>query len=251
MMKTNVKDKVALMVGAADEIGEAVALRLAAEGARLALCDRGGARLDALAEEITRRGGTVATFEVNAFDHATIAACVGRIVAHYGGIDILINKAEEPADRALDALMPEDFDAGVSAALGSAFHFLRAVVPIMREKSYGRVVNISSLAYLGLAGKAGVAVAQAGLFGLTRSVALETARNDITVNSVVKGDIGTAALSQEACDKLASGVPVKRMGTPADVANAVRFFASDSAKYITGQTFFVCGGKSAYFSMSI
>lgn len=248
-MTTNVKDKVALIVGVADEIGEAVALRLAAEGARLALC--GGARLEALAEEVNKRGGAAAVFEVNTCDHAAIAACVGRVLAHYGQIDILINQAQDLPDRALDALTPEDFDAGVSAALGSAFHFLRAVVPVMREKSYGRVVNISSLAYLGLAGKVGVAAAQAGLFGLTRSVALETARNNITVNSVVKGDIGTAALSQEACDKLANGIPVKRLGTPADVANAVRFFASDSAKYITGQTFFVCGGKSAFFSMSI
>lgn len=250
-MKTNLKDKVVLIVGAMDEIGEAVAFRLAAEGARLALCDRDDVRLKVLAEEIARRGGVAAAFEVNACDHAMIAACVGRIVVHYGGIDVLVNKAEDPVDRVLDAITQEDFDAGVSAALGSAFHFMRAVVPVMREKSYGRVVNISSLAYLGQAGKAGVAAAQAGLFGLTRSVALETARHNITVNGVVKGDIGTAALSQEASDKLANGIPVKRVGTPADVANAVQFFASDSAKYITGQTFFVCGGKSAYSSMSI
>jgi len=251
MMKASVKDRVALIVGATDEIGEAVARRLAAQGARLALCDRGGERLQALTEEITKGGGVAAAFDVNPCDPDTIVSGVGRVLAHYGTIGILVNKALEPEDGVLGALAPEDFHAGISGALGSAFHFLRTVVPAMQENSYGRVVNISSLAYLGLPGKAGVAMAQGGLFGLTRSIALEAARHNVTVNGIVKGDIRTAALDQEECDRLANGVPVKRLGAPADVANAVGFFASDSAKYITGQTFFVCGGKSAYFSMSI
>ena len=95
------------------------------------------------------------------------------------------------------------------------------------------------------------AAAKSAIFGLTRSLALESAKDDVTVNCVAKGDIKSAAMSDEDCEKMAKRIPVQKMGSADDVARTVGFFASDTSKYVTGQTFFVCGGKSAYFSMSI
>jgi 3-oxoacyl-[acyl-carrier protein] reductase/2-[hydroxy(phenyl)methyl]-succinyl-CoA dehydrogenase BbsC subunit len=112
---------------------------------------------------------------------------------------------------------------------------------------------MNCLEYLGWPGKANYSAAASGIFGLTRSLALELAKDDITVNCLSRGDIlyPEAGLAEEAAAKLADAQPVKRLGTPEDVANAVGFFASEASKYITGQTLFVCGGKSLYFSMSV
>ena len=172
-------------------------------------------------------------------------------MARYGKIDILINNPAENAGQGLAELSTQSFTTTVAALLGAEFNFLHAVVPLMQKNSCGRVVNISSLAYLGLPKNADVAAAKSGLFGLTRSIALETARNNVTVNCIVKGDIPAAAETEEVKTKIAGSIPVKRVGTPDDVAYAVSFFASDTSDYVTGQTFFVCGGKSNYFSMSV
>jgi 3-oxoacyl-[acyl-carrier protein] reductase/2-[hydroxy(phenyl)methyl]-succinyl-CoA dehydrogenase BbsC subunit len=154
--------------------------------------------------------------------------------------------------QSLDSLTSTIFRDTVDAVLRAPYSCLRAVVPAMRERGYGRIINISSLEYLGLPGKIGVAAAQAGIFGLTRAAALEVARDNITVNNLVLGDIvADGTLSDEEKTVLAGSIPVKRVGSLADVAYAVAFFADEKAKYVTGQTFFICGGKSAYFSMSV
>lgn len=248
MGQGSMQDRVALIAGADDEVGEAIALQFAAHGAKLALCGGARDRLEALAAKVVAQGGKAMTSELNL---GAIASCVGHVLAHYGKIDILVNNLPLPAGNALCDPAAGDFDASVGAVLGARFHFMREAVPAMKKNGYGRIVNLSSLAYLGQPKKADAAAAQAGIFGLTRSVALEVARDSITVNNVVKGDISVAAMSEEEKEKLAAGIPVKRVGAPADVARAVCFFASDSSKYVTGQTFFVCGGKSAYFSMSV
>ncbi len=250
MGQGSMKDRVALIAGADDEVGEAIALQFAAHGAKLALCGGARDRLEALAAKVVAQGGKAMTSELNPGAGA-IASCVGGVLAHYGKIDILVNNLPLPAGNALCDPAAGDFDTAVSAVLGARFHFMRETLPAMKKNGYGRIVNLSSLAYLGQPKKADAAAAQAGVFGLTRSVALEAARDSITVNHVVKGDVSTAQMSEEEKEKLAASIPVKRVGAPADVARAVCFFAADSSKYVTGQTFFVCGGKSAYFSMSI
>jgi len=121
----------------------------------------------------------------------------------------------------------------------------------MKTRKYGRVINISSLSYLGFQGLSSYAAAKSALFGLTRSLALESARNGVTVNCVAKGDMATAGMDEATIEKCIKAIPVRRMGKPEDVAKAVGFFASDRSPYVTGQTFFVCGGKSIHFSMSI
>lgn len=248
-MDTGVNSRVALVVGATGDIGEAIARQLASVGAQLALASSDSGKLDALASQIGR--DKVLALQVDAADSAAVADCVNKVLARYGKIDILVNNAGEVAGKPLDALTAADMAAAIGTALSAPFNFIREVVPRMQRNGYGRVVNVSELGYLGLPNQSNVAAARAGLFGLTRSVALETARLGVTVNTVVKGDIETTATSDAERDKLAAGIPVKRLGTPADVARAVAFFAADSSKYLTGQTLFVCGGKSTYFSMSV
>ena len=123
----------------------------------------------------------------------------------------------------------------------------------MREKKHGRIVNVGSIEYLGVPGKANYSAAKSAIFGLTRSLALELAKEGITVNSLVKGDIMDPAseMSEEEQAKVAKGIPVQRLGRSDDVAYAACYFASDDSKYVTGQTLFVCGGKSLHSSMSV
>jgi 3-oxoacyl-[acyl-carrier protein] reductase/2-[hydroxy(phenyl)methyl]-succinyl-CoA dehydrogenase BbsC subunit len=242
---------VALVAGATDEVGEAIALRLAADGAKIALCDKDEQKLAGVAAKINSAGGDAAVFGVNPSDAQAVRACVEKVVARFGKVDILVNNPAETEGKGLGDLSAESFNATLAAMLGAEFNYLREVVPRMQQNNCGRVINISSLVYLGIPKNADLGAAKSGLFGLTRSIALETARNNVTVNCVVKGDIPAAAVAEEVKTKIAGGIPVKRVGTPADVSYAVSFFASDSSDYVTGQTFFVCGGKSNYFSMSV
>lgn len=248
-METGVNNRVALVVGATGDIGEAIVKQLASAGAQLALASPDSGRLDGLASQIGK--DKVLVLQVDPADSAAVTACVDKVLARYGKIDILVNNAGEVAGKPLDALTAADMAAAIGTALAAPFNFIREVVPRMQRSGYGRVVNVSELGYLGLPNQANVAAARAGLFGLTRSVALESARFGVTVNTVVKGDIASSATSEAERDKLAAGIPVKRLGTPTDVARVVGFFAAESAKYLTGQTLFVCGGKSTYFSMSV
>ena len=250
-MLSRVKGRVAVISGASDEVATAIALQLSSAGATTILCAKDVNQLDAVAAKLKAAGGKAEAFAVDLYDPQAVEGFVKQIVAQHGRIDILVNNGPDPQKKALGELTVDDFNATVSMSLSSQFHFMREVVPIMQKNSGGRVVNISSLAYLGVPNNADAAAAKAGLFGLTRSTALEAARNGVTVNCVVKGDIASAATAAEEQTKTASGIPVKRIGSPADVAYAVGFFASDSADYVTGQTFFVCGGKSVYFSMSV
>lgn len=248
-MQASMKGRVALVIGATDDIGQAITHQLRAAGSQLALTAADRRKLDALAE--TLEEPDVLTVHADPKDPAAASECVKAVLTRYRKIDILVNNACEVAAKPLGDLTASDVEAAVDAALLAPFHFIREVTPSMQKSGHGRVVNVSELGYLGLPNQTSVAAARAGIFGLTRSAALELARSGVTVNTVVKGDIATSATTEAERDKLAGGVPVKRLGTPSDVARAVAFFAADSARYLTGQTLFVCGGKSVYFSMSV
>lgn len=248
-METAVNSKVALVVGATDEVGEAIARQLASAGVQLALAAADGGKLEAFARQIP--DANILTLQVDATDAAAVADCVKQVLTRFGKIDILVNNAGEVAGKPLSALTAGDVAAAFNRVVAAPFHFIREVVPRMQRDGYGRVVNVSELDYLGLANQSNAAAARSALFGLTRSVALESARQGVTVNTVVKGDIANSGTPEAEKDKLANAIPVKRVGTAADVARAVCFFAADSGKYLNGQTLFVCGGKSAYFSMSV
>jgi NAD(P)-dependent dehydrogenase (short-subunit alcohol dehydrogenase family) len=141
----------------------------------------------------------------------------------------------------------------IDCNLTAVFLLTKAVIPIMKEKNYGRIVNLNDFDYLGMPGRSSYSTVKAGIFGLTRALALELAAEGITVNTVVKGEIRASGvdLSEEQLAAAEKRLPVGRLGTVDDIAYAVSHFASNSSKYITGQTLFVCGGKSLYASMSV
>ena len=246
-----VKDRITLVVGACDDLGQAVAERLAQKSATVIVCDTDFARLSKLVERIRESGGCAEARQADPSSSADVKRLVNEVMAQYGRIDILVNNSNRKCGKPVGQVTDEDWENSLRCNLSPAFYFCREVIPRMQAQKYGRVVNISSLDYIGWPGQANDSAAKSALFGLTRSLALETARDGVTVNCVAKGDLATSEMSEEEAKKIGDSLPVKRIGTPADGARAVGFFAGDAAGYVTGQMLFVCGGKSAHFSMSI
>lgn len=234
-----------------DEAGADIARYFASAGAVVGLCGADQAALEMLAGEIGARGGQARLAAIPLAGSEKLAEAIDRACGEFGKIDVLLNNTGELPGRALADLSVNDFEKNNEALLTRLFAFMREVVPEMRRRRYGRIVNVYGLAYLGLPAHVNLAAAYAGIFGLTRAVALETAADGITVNSVVKGDIARANVPADDTERLSSRVPVRRLGTTADIVHAVKYFASTTSSYVTGQTLFVCGGKSAYFSLSV
>lgn len=235
--------KVALITGTTGGIGRVIATTMHAQGAILALTDR---RMDALEELKAELGDRVHIFASNLTDSASLNAMVKEIEAKLGKIDILVNNAGMTKDglamRMTDEQWQEVFDINLSAA----FKLSRAVLPGMMKRRFGRIIGMSSVVgVIGNAGQANYAATKAGLIALNKCMAQELAARGITCNSIAPGFIKTAmtdVLPQEVRDSLLKSVPMARLGTPADIANAVVFLASDEASYITGQTLHVNGG---------
>jgi len=246
-----VNNRVAIVSNATDEIGAAISSRLAKNGATVICSGADQDSVDSLVARIKSEGGQAIGQVMDNTDPAQVKAFVGRVVDDFGRVDILINNVDAQNGAAIREISDDRWQDSININLSPVFYFCREVLPVMCENKYGRIVNLSNLEYIGLPGLSNYAAAKSAIFGLTRSLALESAKDDVTVNCVAKGDIKSADMSDEDCEKMAKRIPVKKMGSADDVARTVGFFASDTSKYVTGQTFFVCGGKSAYFSMSI
>ncbi|EFK06839.1 putative 3-oxoacyl-[acyl-carrier-protein] reductase [delta proteobacterium NaphS2] len=246
-----VKNRVVLVVGATDEVGEAICLRLAKGGAKLAITDTEQTKVDDLLSRIKEAGSDSIGMLCDPTNADEVEKAVGDVVAYFGRVDVLVNNVDDASGQGICDLPYDDWKKAIDVNLNSVFLFSKAIVPGMQEKKYGRVINVGSLGYLGLPGQADYAASKAAIFGFTRSLALELAKDDITVNYVVKGDVSRSGLSDEQAEALAASVPAQKLGKPQDVAMTVGFFASDHSKYVTGQTLFVCGGKSLHFSMSV
>ena len=251
MKNTNAKKTVALITGAANDVGESIAQALAADGVTLALSDTDAEGLKALKQRLGKAAADALLVPLAGNKAKAVDQVVETVLAKLGRIDILVSHTPEPAAKPLTAISSRALSSSLEAILGLQSHWLHRVLPQMRGNGYGRVISLSSLAYLGQAKGANIAAAQAGLFGLVRSAALEVARDGVTVNGVVQGNLADPALTEEASLTIANGIPVKRLGTAGDIAHAVKFFAAEASKYVTGQTLFVCGGKSVYYSMSV
>ena len=237
----------AVVTGAAQGLGRAIAERLAQAGAAVAIVDRNLPAAQAAADEISRRGATAMAVEADVSDRASVRAMADAVGAAYGGVDILVNNAGIVRDGWLTRLSEADWDAVLDTNLKSAFLCASAVVPFMAQAGCGRIVNISSRAWLGNPGQVNYASAKGGLVSLTRTLALELGRQGITVNCVAPGLIDTPltqSLRPDVRERLLRAQPTGSAGTPADVAYAVAFFADDAAGFITGQVLHVCGGKS-------
>jgi NAD(P)-dependent dehydrogenase (short-subunit alcohol dehydrogenase family) len=239
--------RVALITGAARGIGAATARRFAREGALVALNDVGGSDLEGLAAEIRGGGGTAVALAGDVARRADVERVVQETMAAFGRVDILINNAGIARDAMAAKMTEEQWDAVLAVNLKGTFLCAQAVLPGMRERGWGRVVNTSSVGALGNIGQANYAASKAGVIGLTRTLALEYAKYGVTVNAVAPGPVMTSMLAgvpDAIKEKIVARVPAGRIAQPDEIAAVHAFLASDDAAFVTGQVLFVDGGMS-------
>ena len=241
------ENQVAIVTGAGRGIGQAIALRLANEGAHVACVSRTEANAKNIAGQInTVRADAAKAYAVDVADHVAVQKVGAQILDDFGRADILVNNAGVTHDALAMRMSLEDWDSVFNTNLRGAFSFTQAIVRSMIKQRGGRIINISSvIGLMGNAGQTNYAASKAGLIGLTKSLARELASRNITVNAVAPGFITTdmtAGLSDEIKNSIQSKIPLGKTGTPEDIANAVAFLASAEAGYITGQVLCVDGG---------
>jgi 3-oxoacyl-[acyl-carrier protein] reductase len=242
----NISGRVALVTGASQGIGRSCALKLASTGATVALAARNQEKLDELAREITAAGGKAAAFPVDVSDEAQIKSACKAAITQFGKIDILVNNAGITRDQLVMRMKRADWDVVLSTNLTSAYLSIQQVIGSMLKQRWGRIINIASVfGQMGQAGQANYAASKAGLIGLTMAIAREVGSRTITCNAVAPGLIETAmtaGLGDEFKQNAVKQIPLGRVGSPEDVANAVAYLASEEASYITGHVLNVNGG---------
>jgi 3-oxoacyl-[acyl-carrier protein] reductase len=243
------QNQTAVVTGAGRGIGEAIAKRLASEGARVAVVSRTEANSQRTADAINAtRADAARPYAVDVADFEAVQAAGERIVADFGRVDILVNNAGVTRDTLAMRMSSEDWDVVLGTNLKGAFNFVRAVLRPMVKQRSGRIINISSVSGLmGLAGQTNYAASKAGLIGMSKSLAREVASRGITVNVIAPGFIETdmtSVLSEEIRTGAVAQIPLGRFGASDEIAAASAFLASDEAAYITGQVLAVDGGMS-------
>jgi 3-oxoacyl-[acyl-carrier protein] reductase len=241
--------KTALVTGAARGIGKGIALKLASEGANVAITDLAyNEAAQAVENELKAMGVNAKAYASNAADFADTQKVVDEIVKDFGRIDILVNNAGITKDGALKRMTEEQWDAVITVNLKSVFNFTKAVQPIMWKQAGGSIINMSSVVGVsGNANQCNYAASKAGIIGFTQSAAKEMGVRGIRNNAIAPGFIETemtAALPEEVRKGWTEKIPLRRGGTPGDVANVTLFLASDLSAYITGQVINVCGGMN-------
>ena len=245
--------KTALITGAARGIGKAIALKYASEGANIAftdlvLNDDMKAGLEATRQEIEALGVKCLAYAGNAADFAETEAVVKQIHADFGSIDILVNNAGITKDGLMLRMTEAQWDAVINVNLKSAFNFIHALTPIMSRQRGGSIINMSSVVGVsGNAGQCNYSASKAGLIGLAKSIAKEMGPRGIRANCIAPGFIisdMTKALSEEVREQWMKTIPLRRGGTPEDVANVALFLASDLSSYVSGQVIHVCGAMN-------
>ena len=238
--------RVTLVTGASRGIGREIARMLAASGSDLLLVARASADLDRTAQECAAAGVRAEVLALDLADHAVLESGIQEGIQRFGRLDHLVNNAGMTRDGLLVRMKRQDWDAVLSVNLTAAFVVTKCVVPLMMKARYGRIVNVSSVvALMGNPGQVNYCASKAGLIGFTHSLARELASRNITVNAVAPGFIETAMtadLPPAAREALLSQVPLRRLGTPKDVAEGVRFLLSEEAGYVTGTVLNVSGG---------
>ena len=241
--------KVALVTGAARGIGKAIALKFASEGADVAFTDLViNEAAEETVKEIEAFGHKVKAYASNAADFAQTQEVVDQIMADFGHIDILVNNAGITKDGLMLRMSEAQWDAVINVNLKSAFNFIHALTPIMARQRGGSIINMSSVVGVsGNAGQCNYSASKAGLIGLAKSIAKEMGPRGIRANCIAPGFIisdMTKALSEEVREQWMKTIPLRRGGTPEDVANVALFLASDLSSYVSGQVIHVCGAMN-------
>ncbi|TWT99157.1 3-oxoacyl-[acyl-carrier-protein] reductase FabG [Botrimarina colliarenosi] len=254
-INADLTDQVAIVTGASRGIGKAIALRLAAAGAKVACVARSADKLAETVAEIEAAGGTADAIPCDVADSEAATKLIEGVAEKWGRVDVMVNNAGITRDTLLPRMSDDDWDSVIATNLRSVFLFTRAATgPMMRAKK-GRIINISSTSGLrGNQAQSNYSASKAGVIGFTQTVARELAskRRQITVNAICPGFIATdmtAALKEAAgedavMERIKAAVPLQRQGEAEEIADAVLFLASDSAAYITGQTLVIDGGMT-------
>ena len=240
------KDRIAVITGASRGIGRSIALALAAKGATIVAVDMDQAATDAVVAELQAAGTKALAVVGNVTVPAEVERMIDAAMEAFGRVDILVNNAGITRDGLLMRMKDEDWDAVLNVNLKGAFLCTRSAFKVMSKQRYGRIINIASVVgQMGNAGQANYCASKAGLIGLTKSNARELAKRSITVNAVAPGFIATAmtdALSEKVREELTAQIPLERLGSADDIANAVVFLAGEQSGYITGHVLSVNGG---------
>jgi len=244
--------RTALVTGAASGLGRACARRLAAEGAAIGIIDTQGDLARAASEELERSGANSVSYELDVTDAAGVQSAVEDLVDRYGSVDVLVNMAGVFPALPLDQLSAEKWRQIIDVNLTGTFLTSQAVLPWMRERQYGRIINTSSgTLMLGRATSAAYLASKAGVIGLTRAIAREAGADGVTANVVMPGGFNTEGvramitdpeLARRIDEQLLREQCVKRLGQPEDIAEAVAYLASEGAAFVTGETHYVGGG---------
>jgi len=241
------KNRIALITGAGSGIGEATALRFTEEGASVVLADIRSERIKDLAQKIRKKGGKVLSQRVDVQNRDEVEEVVQKTLKEFGRVDILINNAGLNIAAVAKKITEEQWSQLIDINLKGTFLCSRAVFTPMSKQRYGRIVNTASIWTEGHVGQAGYSAAKAGVIGLTKTLALEYAKYQITVNCISPGTVETpmiSNLSQEMRKEFLKGIPLGRFADPAEIARVHLFLSSDEASYITGSVICVDGGAS-------
>lgn len=241
------KDKVAVVTGSGRGIGEATVTRFAEEGAKVVVSDRYDERTQQVAGALRQRGFEALAISADVAQREDVQKLIDGAVEKFGRLDILVNNAGFPKDALIGKMSEETWDAVINVNLKGTFTCCQAAAKYMIEQKYGKIVNLSSRAYLGNPGQANYSAAKAGIVGLTKALAKELGRYNIYVNCVAPGVIDTPGLREVLQEKYLQlaidSSPLKKIGTPLDVANTILFLASDECTFITGEVLHITGGR--------